>query len=238
MLNKTVYTPHDVDYTFSDAIELNQANGERQLVEKIDKKGKRYDDPNKRTAIYTVPPRPSGIPSNHNRLTVAMDVGFWGDFLTTSHLVMAVRLKTKHYRNAGDNRCGAAAIGSWTAQHGFPEVVRGAAIEEPEINDQKKNQFHNIRSHCVTENKRYRLVLDSILFNGQMAHEIRIKDHTTGLIVYSTSGTAFSSFTHNYNTQSNLIMIATLAPDGAPVGGSYSNLVSYWSLAHEWVSDP
>ena len=71
-----------------------------------------------------------------------------------------------------------------------------------------------------------------------MAHELRIKDHTTGSLVYATPRTFFSSYKNNYNTQSRLIMIATLAPKGVPTGGSYSNLVSYWTLATDWIPDP
>ena len=154
MLNKTVYTPHDVDYTFSGSIEINAQTDFRQTV---------YGEENAATAIYRAPPpSPQNIPANHNRLTVAMDVGFWGDYLNLWHLVLAVRLKTKDYQNKGDLRCGAAALGKWTAQHGFPDVIRGAAIEEPQISDQKNNQFHHPVSNCLTENKRYRLTLDSI----------------------------------------------------------------------------
>ncbi|WP_147474006.1 hypothetical protein [Allofranklinella schreckenbergeri] len=230
MLHKKVHTPRDVDYHFAHEIGFNPAEGYRPS---------KYGTPNLQAAAYNAGDRPSGIPANHNRLTIAMDVGFWGDYLNLYHLVMTARLKTDNYQGAGDARCGAAAVGSWGAQHGFPAVTRGAAIEEPEINNQYLNQFHYPMSHCVTENKRYRLILDSILYNDQMAHEIRLKDHTTGLIVYSSSGTAFSSFTNHYNTQSDLIVICTIAPE-TPIngGGSYSNLVSYWTLANEWVPDP
>lgn len=229
MLNKKMHTPKDVDYNFSDKIELDLAP-RRQI---------RPDgSPNYATALYEAPEPPPAIRTSNNRLTVAMDVGFWGNFLSHHHLIMAARLRTHHYINDGDNRCGAAAVGSWTAQHGFPEVRRGAAIEEPEITNDFKNQFHHLRSNCLTEGKRYRLILDSIFHNGIMANEMRIKDHTTGLIIYSTTGTAFSSFTHNYNPQSRLIMIATLAAAGSPVGGSFSNLVSYWTLSSEWIPDP
>lgn len=230
MLNKTVHTPRDVDYQFSGEIQLNTANARRQILP--------GGMQNKKTAIYEAPSLPANIPQNHNRLTVAMDVGFWGNYLSHHFLLMAARLKTDHYRNPGDNRSGAALLGSWAAQHGYPAVVRGAAIQEAEISNQMTNRFHEPRSHCITENKRYRLILDSILYNGQMIHEMRLKDHTTGLITYSNIGTPSSSFTHHYNTRSRLIMIAAFAPDGVPAGGSYSNLVSYWTLANEWVPDP
>lgn len=100
------------------------------------------------------------------------------------------------------------------------------------------NQFRNLRSNCVTENKIYRLALDSILYDGHMAHEVRLRDRSSGLMVYSTYQTEFSSFTRNYNTQSRLIMLATIASPGVFGGGFYSNLVSYWTLANEWISDP
>ena len=242
MLHKKEHTPRDVDYHFSHEIEFNTTGKQQTVTRIINNKKKTFQNP--QTVIYDAEPPPTGIPTDNNRLTVAMDIGFWGGYLSHHHFVAAARLKTDHYRAPGDNRSGAAAIGFWTAQHGFPGVTSGAAIEEPEISDpvnnEVQNRFHNPVSHCVAENKRYRLILDSVFHDNRISHKIRLKDHSTGLIVYSNFGVSFSSFTRNYNTQSRLIMLATLVDPNATVhgGGSYSNLVSYWTLANEWIPDP
>lgn len=221
---KTVLTQHDIDFGFSSEMSFDTTTGRRGLH-----KG----SPNLQGALYNAPKRPDDIPENNNRLTVALDIGFWNGYLDTSHFFLGARYPVENYTQAGDNRCGAVILGAWDISKG--SFKRAAALEEPEMDGNLKNIHHNDTPNVIQKNRRYRVTLDSIYLNGLMMHEIRAKDHPTGQTVYTLGRTIISDYTANYMIASTRIALATLFGGG---GGSYSNLHVYWSLGGEWVANP
>lgn len=220
---KTILTPYDTDFQFSSDLSFDENTGSRALLN---------GNANTAAALYNVPPRPADIPANDNRLTVALDIGFWNGYLESSHFVLGARYPKENYANPGDDRCGAVILGNWVISKG--SFIRAAALEEIEIDNNFKNVHHNDTSNVVQEGRRYRLTLDSIYHNGLMMHEVRVKDHPTGQLVYTLPATNISNYTANYTIESTKIVLATISGNG---GGSYSNLHVYWSLGGEWVAN-
>ncbi len=223
---ETVLTPYDTAFAFSSNLSFAPNTGTRGLLNGI---------VNAATAIYNAPPRPFDIPANDNRLTVALDIGFWNGYLESSHFVLGVRYPADNYTKPGDNRCGAVILGNWVISEG--SYVRAVALEEIEIDNSFKNVHRNDTSDAIRGSRRYRVILDSIYHNGLMMHEIRIKDHPTGRLVYTTPATLISDYTDNYTIESTKIALATISGNGEG-DGFYSNLYSYWSIGTEWVENP
>ena len=124
-------------------------------------------------------------------------------------------------------------LGNWVISKG--SFIRAAALEELEMDNNFKNVHHNDTSNVIQENRRYRVILDSIYHKGFMMHEVRIKYHPTGQLIYTLPTTIVSDYTANYTIGSTKIILATISGDG---GGFYSNLYVYWSLGSEWVANP
>ncbi len=223
---ENVLTPYDAAFAFSSSLSFDPRTGTRGLLNGV---------VNVATAIYSAPPRPLDIPANDNRLTVALDIAFWNGYLESSHFVLGVRYPTENYTKPGDNRCGAVILGRWEISQG--SYVRAAALEEIEMDKNFKNVHHNDTSNAIRGNRRYRVILDSIYHNGFMMHEIRIKDHPTGRLIYTTPATLISDYTANYTIDSTKIALATISGDGEGEG-FYSNLYTYWSIGSEWVANP
>jgi hypothetical protein len=78
------------------------------------------------------------------------------------------------------------------------------------------------------------------VFNGQIAHEIRVIDKQTGQQVYGLNGTYWSDYTANYTARdAGKVVLFHTGSAPHPWGGFYfTNLKSYWSNGGEWVANP
>lgn len=229
-----VHTPRDVNYNFSKVISFN--TGAAFM-------GTKNGVSNPSGCWYLVPPRPENIRKDFNRLTVALDIGFANGYLGRDHFAMGLRHLDSDYKKPGDNRCGAAILGAWDlgVSGNHQSFTHAIGIEEIEIDDSFKNVHPVSKSNVVQHDRRYRLILDNIVrFNRfsdsiEVVNEIRLKDHDAGRIVFSAS--RVSDFSKNYIVDARGIILASLS-NADEVGGSYSNMISYWSPADVKISEP
>ncbi|WP_147473411.1 hypothetical protein [Allofranklinella schreckenbergeri] len=226
-----VHTSHGMSFGFSKVISYDTGAGFRSTIN-----GKS----NSHGCWYLIPKRPESIARDDNRLTVALDICFTNGYLGKHHFAMGLRHLDSDYKKAGDNRCGAAILGAWklNASENYTHAI---GIEEIEIDNSFKNVHPVSQSNVVQHDKRYRLILDSVVrFNRfsdsiEVINEIRLKDYAAGKVVFSSSRA--SDFSGNYIVDARGIILASLSDESVP-GGSYSNLISYWSPANVRIPEP
>lgn len=187
--------------------------------------------------------KPANYNPLNNRHTIAMDVCFMGGQLEHCHMSPVARHKgsgqSPHVK--GDNRSAAIIAGNWNYGGG------SLALEEIEI----KDNYDNGDSHTpypgstlatgrIQEGRWYRCAIDSISSNGNIGHELRVWDKTTGQGIYALAGTFWSQFAHNYTARDagKVAMFNISSPSLPNAGFYFKNLISYWTDTSEWVPNP
>lgn len=191
--------------------------------------------------IHFNTPRPQHIAANNSRHTIAMDVHFLGNYLTTdNHLVFMSHHSGGPYNAFRDHRSGAIIAGGLLSN---PGRVNVEGVEMTDSADPKQNEHKGITVGVLTANKWYRIALDFISLNGSYALGGRVWEVANGVVgakIYD-SGAQWSDFAWNYDliAQNQTVSIATIHTEGAPSAGfQYSNLKSYWMTGSEWVPTP
>lgn len=188
--------------------------------------------------------KPADYNPTNNRHTLSIDLCFAGNYLGSTHMGILARHKggaTPYIQ--GDNRSGGVILGSWLAAN-----MNAVALEEVEIRpdfhwdkaDLRGNGNGTAAVNAVQPYRWYRVTVDSIVYNGQIAHEIRVDDKATGARVY-TETTNWSNYSPNFAAgrdagKALFFSIGNYAADGSEL--YYTNFRSYWSLGGEWVATP
>lgn len=224
-ITATTLVPFGVEYIGS-AAQIDLPSG--AYYGSVDMPGN-YSNPHK-VLVHFSTPRPSNIAANNSRHTVAMDVNFFGDFLSIggSHLVLATRHSGITYTGPGSNRAGAIIAGElWGAG-----VV---GVEEIEITSSYTNVLHQLMPKLVP-GRWYRISVETIALSGGVALEARVWDVTAGNILIYSMPTTWSAYGGNYNLANEKVSLASVS--SATGGFIFSNLKSYWSNGSEWVANP
>ena len=200
----------------------------------IDARPASYKNPNK-SGCHFATPIPAGVSQSASRNTLAMDVKFDSQYLSTGgHGGIVSRHLGAPYSNPGDNRGGAIIFGEWGVG------ANRLAIEEIEISNQQGNLFAGIAPNPILQpNRWYRCVIDTVYYNGGVMNAARCIDIATGQGVYATQD-CWSPAPWNYpvatpSTPPTATIFSVLSN-----GGSFKvgRTMSYWSHATEWVANP
>lgn len=186
--------------------------------------------------------RPQHLSFNNNRMTIAMDICFNNGYLFPEHVIsnppyqhmgLVARHKGVDYVTKGDNRAACVYLGHMWGGSGT------AAFEEIQIFPNFGDNNLSVTQGVVTENRWYRIAIDSIVYGGDVGHEVRIWDRSSGMVqIWRAplgSGTHWSSYSGNYDLNSSLVSLFSLAS----VGEFYfTNLKTYWCPPTQWVETP
>lgn len=180
-------------------------------------------------AITRATPCPGNV--LNSRHTLAMDIAFDDAYLAQPfHCGIISRFKGGAYNGYGDNRGGAITLGE---DQGW---YRMAAIEEIEIVPNSSG-VRAKAAPVIQPNRSYRMVIDTIFLNGQVGLEARLRDNTTGQLVYQT-GTNWSAYPQHYDPAHQVAAFFNIISPGAAGTIHFTNMKSHWSDATEWVANP